>query len=107
MTLAERLLARGFELSIFDRSVEMARLTGANRAYIDQEIPHLEGLMVATPAEALAGSAIAIIGHVGAADRLALIDGLTDQFVLDLAGLPELERRPGISYQGLYGEAQV
>ena len=107
VTLAERLLARGFELSIFDRSVEMARLTGANRAYIDQEIPHLEGLMVATPAEALAGSAsaIAIIGHVGAADRLALIDGLTDQFVLDLAGLPELERRPGISYQGLYGEA--
>ena len=105
VTLAERLLARGFELSIFDRSVEMARLTGANRAYIDQEIPHLEGLMVGTPAEALAGSAIAIIGHVGAADRLALIDGLTDQFVLDLAGLPELERRPGISYQGLYGEA--
>jgi len=105
VTLAERLLARGFELSIFDRSVEIARLTGANRAYIDQEIPHLEGLMVGTPAEALAGSAIAIIGHVGAADRLALIDGLTDQFVLDLAGLPELERRPGISYQSLYGEA--
>ncbi len=105
VTLAERLLARGFELSIFDRSVEMARLTGGNRAYIEQEIPHLEGLMVGTPAEALAGSAIAIIGHVGAADRLALIDGLTDQFVLDLAGLPELERRPGISYQSLYGEA--
>jgi GDP-mannose 6-dehydrogenase len=103
VTMAERLLARGFELCIFDRSVEMTRLTGGNRAYIDQEIPHLEGLMVATPAEALAGSAIAIIGHVGAADRPALIDGLTDQFVLDLAGLPELERRPGISYQGLYG----
>ena len=102
VTLAQRLLVRGFELSIFDRSVEMARLTGANRAYIDQEIPHLEGLMVASPAEALAGSAIAIIGHVGAADRLALVDGLTDQFVLDLAGLPELKRRPGISYQGLY-----
>ena len=105
VTLAERLLARGFELNIFDRSVEMARLTGGNRAYIDQEIPHLEGLMVGTPAEALAGSDIAIIGHVGSADRLALIDGLTDQFVLDLAGLPELQRRPGISYQGLYGEA--
>jgi GDP-mannose 6-dehydrogenase len=105
VTLAERLLARGFEPRIFDRSVTMARLTGSNRAYIDREIPHLEALMVGTPAEALAGSAVTIIGHLGATDLPALTDGLTDQFVLDLAGLPELARRPGISYQGLYGKA--
>ena len=44
--LAERLLGRGYDLRIFDRSVQVARLTGSNRAYIEREIPHLERLLV-------------------------------------------------------------
>ena len=102
VTLAERLLGRGFDLRIFDRSVQVARLTGSNRAYIDHEIPHLERLMVGSPQEALAGSRIAIVGHIEPQDRPALIGGLTDQIVLDLAGIPELRASPGISYQGLH-----
>src|SRR6185312_11497902 len=47
--LAERLIGRGFELSIFDRSVKVARLLGSNRSYIEQEIPHIERLMAASP----------------------------------------------------------
>ena len=47
--LAERLIGRGYELRIFDRSVKVARLLGANRSYIEQEIPHLERLMVVSP----------------------------------------------------------
>ncbi|MFN2532214.1 MAG: asparagine synthase-related protein, partial [Pyrinomonadaceae bacterium] len=49
MNLAERLLGRGYPLRIFDRSVQIARLTGSNRAYIEKEIPHLEKLMAADP----------------------------------------------------------
>ena len=95
----------GFELSIFDRSVEIAALIGSNRSYIDQEIPHLEGLMVGTPARpwrAAPSPSSAMSGpRPPGADRRA-----DDQFVLVLGfGLPELERRPGISYQSLYGEA--
>ena len=36
---------------------------GSNRAYIKQEIPHLEELMVDTPAEALAHASLAIVGR--------------------------------------------
>lgn len=102
VTLAERLVGRGFELRIFDRSVQVARLTGSNRAYIDREIPHLERLMVGSPAEALSGRRIAIVGHIQQEDRAALIDGLDGHTVLDLAGMPELRARPGITYQGLH-----
>ena len=41
--LAEKLLGKGYELRIYDRSVQVATLMGSNRAYIDREIPHLEG----------------------------------------------------------------
>ena len=99
--LAERLIGRGYELRIFDRSVQLARLVGSNRAYIEQEIPHIERLMADSPEAALAGSRIVVVGHVGQADRAALLGGLTDQTVLDLADLTELRGHAGIGYEGL------
>ncbi len=99
--LAEKLIGKGYDLKIFDRSVQIARLTGANRAYIDREIPHLERLLVENPTEALAGSRLAVIGHIGKGDRPALIGALTDQTVIDLNGMAELKSAPGIAYEGL------
>ena len=99
--LAERLLGRGYGLRIFDRSIEVARLTGSNRAYIDREIPHLERLLAPDPAAALDGAGLVVLGHVGEADRSALLAGLHGQRVLDLAGISAVRDHPGISYQGL------
>jgi GDP-mannose 6-dehydrogenase len=99
--LAERLIGKGYDLRIFDRSVRLARLIGTNRAYIEREIPHIERLMVETPAAALAEARVAVIGHVAAEDRPALLDALRDHVVIDLAGIAELRSRPGIDYRGL------
>jgi len=98
--LAEKLLGRGYELRIHDRHVQTARLTGANRAYIEREIPHLERLLAATPEQALEGAGLAIVGHVGAEDRPALFAALAGKRVLDLAGIADLAAQPGVDYQG-------
>ncbi len=99
--LAERLIGKGYPLSIFDRSVKVAALLGSNRSYIDREIPHLERLMADSPDAALAGSSLAVIGHIGAPDRAALLDALEGKVVVDLMGIPELRSRTDISYQGI------
>jgi GDP-mannose 6-dehydrogenase len=99
--LAEKLIGKGYDLSIFDRSVEIARLTGANRAYIDREIPHLERLMVHSPVEALDGCRLAVIGHIGKNDRAEFFAALKGQTIIDLAGIAELKSAPAIQYQGL------
>ena len=99
--LSEKLLGRGFDLRIFDRSVRVAQLMGANRAYIDREIPHLERLMVATPEAALDGARVAVIGHVAPEDRPALLAALTGKIVIDLAGMAALRDVHGIAYEGL------
>ena len=101
VVLAEKLIGKGYEVSIFDRSVQVARLTGSNRAYIEREIPHLERLLAAEPADALAGATLVVVGHCAKPDRPALFAGLKGHHVLDLAGMPELRDQPGISYQGL------
>jgi GDP-mannose 6-dehydrogenase len=98
--LAERLIGKGFPVRIFDRSVNVANLLGSNRAYVEQEIPHLEQLMVASPAEALAGTRLAVVGHVNGQDRTAMLAALDGHAVLDLAGIAALKTHAGIEYQG-------
>jgi GDP-mannose 6-dehydrogenase len=99
--LAERLLGRGYDLRIYDRFVQVARLMGANRSYIDKEIPHLERLMVISPEAALSSSRIAVIGHVAPEDRPSLLAGLAGHIVVDLTGMAALRTLPGITYEGL------
>ena len=99
--LAEKLLGKGYDVRIYDRFVQVATLMGSNRAYIDQEIPHLERLMVVSPAAALSVAKIVIIGHVAPEDRTALLASLNNHVVIDLAGFTDLSMQPGIVYEGL------
>ena len=99
--LAERLIGRGYDLRIYDRFVQVARLMGANRSFIEKEIPHLERLMVISPEAALSSSRVAVIGHVAPEDRPALLAALSGHVVIDLAGMDALRAVPGIAYEGL------
>ena len=43
--LAERLLGKGYEISIYDENVTMANLLGANKLFIEHTIPHLTRML--------------------------------------------------------------
>jgi GDP-mannose 6-dehydrogenase len=60
--LAERLLGKGYELSIYDPNVIAARLTGANKEYIDSVIPHLSRLLVHSLDE-FGNTELLLVGH--------------------------------------------
>lgn len=42
----EYLLGKGYDLRLYDRNVQLARLTGANQDYLHDHIPHVANLMV-------------------------------------------------------------
>lgn len=44
--IIERLAGKGYDLRIYDKNVQMARLVGANRDFILNRIPHISKLMV-------------------------------------------------------------
>ena len=60
--LAERLLGKGYELSIYDPNVITARLVGSNKDYIDRVIPHLSRLLVSSLDE-LRNAELLLIGQ--------------------------------------------
>jgi len=102
VSLAERLIGRGFELRIFDHCLELGRLIGSNRDFIEREIPHLERLLAATPAAALESAEVAVIGHLDSSGRQALLEHAPRPLtVVDLQGIDELRAVEGITYRGI------
>lgn len=99
--LAERLIGKGFDLAIFDRNVDIARLVGANRDYIDREIPHLERLLQPTAEATLNGAEVIVIGHAAETEIAAISAARGKRTIVDLQGIRELERLDGVDYQGI------
>jgi GDP-mannose 6-dehydrogenase len=62
VVMAEHLIGKGMNLKIFDPEVNLARISGANRNYIENAIPHISSLMVSTCEEAVEGSEVVILG---------------------------------------------
>src|SRR5215470_3664981 len=56
--LAEALLGKGFQLCIYDRNVSLARLVGANKQYIEEQIPHLSRHLCESVDEVIAQSEV-------------------------------------------------
>jgi GDP-mannose 6-dehydrogenase len=63
VALIERLIGKGLHLAIYDRDVRSANLIGANREYIEREIPHIWSLMRQTVDEVLDTTDVVIIGN--------------------------------------------
>ena len=59
--LAERLLANGCDLRIWDPDLDPVKLVGANKVFAETHLPRLSGLLVPTLDEALAGASGVIL----------------------------------------------
>lgn len=99
VTLIETLIGKGFQLSIYDRDVLLARLFGANKDYIEREIPHISQLMRAGVNDVLASSDVIIIGN--RAEEFRQVEGALrpGQVLIDLVRL--FEKVSDDSYQGI------
>jgi GDP-mannose 6-dehydrogenase len=100
VTLVEMLLGRGYQLTIFDRDVRKANITGANKEYVEQEIPHLWELMTASAESAVADAELVIIGNPSSEFRPVRAQLRADQRVLDLARLDPTWSTDGTGYEG-------
>lgn len=101
VTLVERLIGKGFNLRIYDKNVHLARLLGANRAFIESVIPHIGEILSDDMDAVLAHGDLVIVGNPAPEFRL-LADRLGPQHrVLDLARIPGLSAHLGERYRGI------
>ncbi len=84
--LAEMLIGKGYQLSIYDRNVKFASVHGANRDYINGKIPHVSSLLAEDESELLDNVDVLIVGNKDKAFQAMLESWPEDKYLVDLAG---------------------
>lgn len=88
MELIERLHGKGFEIKVFDPSIELSRLVGANLDYMTRSIPHIASMLVRSVAEVVEFAEVIVIGNNDKAFHgIAALAG-ADQAIVDLVRIP-------------------
>ncbi len=59
--LAEKLIGKGYVVLIYDENVNLTKLTGTNKDYIDNHIPHLSNLITADLKKVIEQSEVVVI----------------------------------------------
>ncbi|MFD9824586.1 nucleotide sugar dehydrogenase [Streptomyces violascens] len=99
--LAERLFGKGYDLRIYDPNVNLSRLLGANREYIETRLPHLAQLLAESVDEVLEHAEVCLVGSRDPAVLSALPHG-EGPVLIDLIHLPDADaRRAEPGYVGL------
>jgi GDP-mannose 6-dehydrogenase len=100
--LIKRLIGEGCQISIWDKDVSLGRLTGSNRQYIEEVIPHIGSLLRAELGEVITNAEVVIIG-TRSTDQAQLSGFLrAGQVVIDLINLDAAQRpKTAASYEGI------
>lgn len=85
--LAEKLIGKGYDLSILDRNVKYASVHGSNKEYINNHIPHISSLLVDTPDENIQSAELVLVCNGDESYQSILQDLPATTKVIDLHGL--------------------
>jgi GDP-mannose 6-dehydrogenase len=107
--LVEILSGKGMEVRIFDENVQLSRLIGGNKAFIEQVVPHISALLCDSMSDVVENSEVIVVAHDVEAHHQQLLDLLTpDHLVIDFVktfseqdgagGVPQTRYR----YEGIY-----
>jgi len=99
VTLIETLIGKGYKLLLYDRDVSLARLFGANKDYIEREIPHISELMRPSIDAVVADVDVVVIGSKAAEFRQVKDKMKANQVLIDLVRI--FDDHSNESYQGI------
>jgi GDP-mannose 6-dehydrogenase len=99
--LAEALLGKGYALKIYDRNVSLARLVGANKQYIEEQIPHLSRHLSESIDQVIEESDVIVIGNGSPEFSAAIERCRPDQVVIDLVRIPLDFSKVQAQYDGI------
>lgn len=99
--LTETLLGKGYDLKIYDENVSLARLTGANKQYIEKVIPHISSLLCSSLEEVLDTSDVLVVGNRLSAASEVIDDRSHTHIIIDLVRIKETLDGVNGNYQGI------
>jgi GDP-mannose 6-dehydrogenase len=97
----ETMIGKGYTVRIHDRNVSLAKLMGANKQYIEREIPHISELLCSSPEELVSQSDVLVIASKDEAYSKLLQNINGNKSIIDLVRLFSPEYHPKAEYYGI------
>lgn len=102
--LCEKLLGKGYEISIYDKEVSLAKVYGSNKRYIEKAIPHISSLLKLSVKDVIRNSQVIVIGNKTKEMQEAALRIRNSKVVLDLVRIfsntSNRKERP-LGYEGI------
>lgn len=100
--MAEALLGKGFKLAIHDSEVQLTRLVGANKRFLEEKLPHINSLLAASLPDVVARSKVLVLCK-NAPEYAELPKLITPaHHIVDLVAALKNAAMPAGQYHGLY-----
>jgi GDP-mannose 6-dehydrogenase len=99
--LVEAMIGKGFKIRIHDHNVSLAKLMGANKVYIEKEIPHISQLLCSSAEELVAQSDVLVLASKDKTYLGALRGVNGNKSIVDLVRLFSPEQHPSSEYYGI------
>jgi len=89
VSLIEQLIGKGYEVQIYDKNVFLGNLMGANKEFIEREVPHIAKLMCSSIREVMDKTDTVVIGHNAKEYEAFLAEHRNGHRIIDLSGIGE------------------
>ena len=101
LEMAERLIGKGMDVQIYDPEVNLSRIRGSNKAFVEESIPHISSIMTDDIPRLVASCKVIVLGVRDAAVESYLRAHPDEtRTVVDLVGVNDLSGEIG-AYHGI------
>jgi len=103
VSLIEQLIGKGYEVKIYDTNVTLPRLMGANKEFIEREVPHIAKLMCLSVKELLEKTDVVVVGNRGKEYESIFREHRNGHRIIDLSGIGEAKdlNLDEVKYEGI------
>ena len=99
--LVETLVGRGYRVRIYDEHLQLNKLTGANKAFLEKEIPHIASLMRTSIDEVVPEVEVVVVTNGSPAFQHVPELIREDQVLIDLVGTTRRNGKTRGTYEGI------
>lgn len=99
--LIETLVGRGYKVSVYDETVDLPHLIGANRWYLEDSLPHIASLMRSTVDEVVAEAEVVVVANGGKTFKDVATKLRPGQKLIDLVGATVVNGNLRGEYEGI------
>ncbi|UCF79359.1 MAG: nucleotide sugar dehydrogenase [Candidatus Eiseniibacteriota bacterium] len=101
VSVIESLVGKGYSVKVFDENVDLSRLLGANRQFVQEEVPYLPSIMCFSMDELLDFAEVVVIANKGTGFKDVGGKLRKDQVAIDLVRIMEDASDTAGTYKGI------